>query len=594
MMARLFSSCAMIVIIATLNGCRSSSMIHEPMERTEVEGRPVAYHVVGRRGATPLLLINGGPGFDHRFHHLSPAWKQLATSRPVIFFDQPGTGESWHVGLGDPIAIADVLDSIDAVRRATGAEKVALLGHSWGGYLALAYALRHPERVERIVLANSIAPKVSATAFLFGALFPDIAVQRRGLRAENQADIDKYSRLTLAMSFYSPETRDRILSTLEGPVAYNRRLEILWSEAESRDLTEKLSEISVPVLILTGRFDANVAPRTAWSTHELIAGSQYVVFEKSGHFPMIEEPDRFARVADAFMRGAPLLTPRPLAARLGMAPRIVFDSNRDGSDEIYLMDPDGSNVRRLTNVGRKEISSRVPDWSPDGSRIVFQSNRAGRWGDLYVVDAAGGNLRQLTDTPGSSEGAPAWSPDGGSVAYVRSGIAADGTRADAQIWIIDASGANPRQVTSEGRNWYPAWSPDGATIAFASDRDGDVDVYLMGRDGANVRQLTNSDGANGGPAWSPDGSRIAFDSTRDGNYELYVIDTDGSNTRRLTYTPRRSEARPTWSPDGKQIAFNAGTEGDLETYEVCVVDVDGSNLHCLTDNGFFDAHADWK
>lgn len=302
MTARLFSYCATILILATLNGCRSSSMIHEPMERTEAGGRPVAYHVIGGGAATPLLLINGGPGFDHRFHHLSPAWEQLARQRQVIFFDQPGTGQSWQVGLDDPITIEDVLDSIDAVRRATGAEKVALLGHSWGGYLALDYALRHPERVERIVLANSIAPKVSATAFLFGALFPDIAVQRRGLRAENPADVDKYSHLTLAMSFYSPETRDRVLSALERPVAYNRRLEILWTEAESRDLTEKLREIAVPVLILTGRFDANVAPRTAWLIHELMAGSQYVVFEKSGHFPMIEEPDRFARVVDAFLK----------------------------------------------------------------------------------------------------------------------------------------------------------------------------------------------------------------------------------------------------------------------------------------------------
>ena len=116
----------------------------------------------------------------------------------------------------------------------------------------------------------------------------------------------------------------------------------------------------------------------------------------------------------------------------------------------------------------------------------------------------------------------------------------------------------------------------------------------MGRDGSNVRQLTNSDGADGGPAWSPDGSRIAFDSTRDSNYELYVIDADGSKTRRLTHTPRRSEARPTWSPDGKRIAFNAGTEGNLETHEICIIDANGSNLQCLTDNGFFDAHPDWN
>ncbi|HVR44375.1 MAG TPA: alpha/beta hydrolase-fold protein [Thermoanaerobaculia bacterium] len=275
--------------------------------------------------------------------------------------------------------------------------------------------------------------------------------------------------------------------------------------------------------------------------------------------------------------------------------QILFDSDRSGRAQIHLMDADGTNVRQLSVAGRAEWSMRFPDWSPDRRRIVFQSTERERPADLYVVDAGGGNLLQLTDTPHASEGGPAWSPDGLRIAYDRASIAEDGTRGGSHVWIVHADGSNPRALSSgESRNWYPAWSPDGSTIAFASDRDGDLDLYLMNPDGSNVRQLTDAEGADAGPSWSPDGKHIAFDSTRDGNWELYVMAADGSDVRRLTHTPNRSEARPTWSPDGRRISFNAGTEGNPGSYEICVMDTDGSNERCLTSNHWFDAHPDWS
>lgn len=275
----------------------------EPMQVVNVGTRPVAYHVLGDAEGTPLVFINGGPGFDHSFHHLSTVWERLATARRVVFFDQPGTGQSWPVGPEDVVRVDDLLLSIETIRTAIGASRVAVLGHSWGGYVALAYAIRYPDRVERLVLVSSVAPKISATEFLFGSLFPDVHAVRRGLRGENPDDVQKYIRLSLAMSFYSPENRERILAKL-GPVAYNGRQEtLLWRDAESRDLTSDLRRLTMPVLLATGRFDANVAPRTTWSIHQVVPGSQLAVFERSGHFPMIEEPDRFFAVVDKFLRG---------------------------------------------------------------------------------------------------------------------------------------------------------------------------------------------------------------------------------------------------------------------------------------------------
>ena len=274
----------------------------EKMQLAAVGARSVAYHVLGAARGTPLIFIYGGPGGDHTFHHLSTVWERLATARRVVFFDHPGTGQSWAIGPEDDAKVDDLLLSIEAVRAAIGAPRVTLLGHSWGGYVAMAFAIRHPEHVERLILVDSMAPKFSTTEFLFGALFPDVARLRRGLRAENPDDVQKYTRLTFAMSFYSPEIRDRILGKL-GPPVYNAQLERLSNDAESHDLTNGLTRLSMPVLVATGRFDANVAPRTAWSIHQTIPGSQFAVFERSGHFPMIEEPERFFAVVDGFLRG---------------------------------------------------------------------------------------------------------------------------------------------------------------------------------------------------------------------------------------------------------------------------------------------------
>jgi TolB protein len=282
---------------------------------------------------------------------------------------------------------------------------------------------------------------------------------------------------------------------------------------------------------------------------------------------------------------------------------IIFDSERNssgtGDQSIYRMAPDGSNVRQLARL--QGVTSWLPDWSPDRKRIVFSSNRTGPWDDLYVMDADGGKMRQLTDTPEASEHDAAWSPDGRHIAYDRAEIAADRTRQAAQIWIIDTDGSNARALTSgSSRNMRPAWSPDGSIIAFMSDRhaesdinlmgtdDGDLEIYVMKRDGSNIRRLTECAGTARSPAWSPDGQRIALDCGG-----LHVMNADGSNQRRVS----RGGYRPAWSPDGKEIAYNCNPYSQasliqFEQFEICVIRVDGSAFRTLTKNAVFDGHPD--
>lgn len=120
-------------------------------------------------------------------------------------------------------------------------------------------------------------------------------------------------------------------------------------------------------------------------------------------------------------------------------------------------------------------------------------------------------------------------------------------------------------------DWAPAWSPDGQTIAFVSNRDGNMEIYAVSPDGSNLRRLTSHEADDWAPAWSPDGRRIAFWSEREGGVaEVYVMDADGSNVRRIT-SGAHGDWNLAWSPDGRRIAYTR-LGGGLR--RLCVVDVE--------------------
>ena len=261
--------------------------------------------------------------------------------------------------------------------------------------------------------------------------------------------------------------------------------------------------------------------------------------------------------------------------------QIAFVSDRDGKDEIFLMDMDGDNLHQLTN---NDTNDGHPVWSPDGSTIAFASYIDSHYLEIYLMDADGGNLRRLTDND-SSDGSPAWSPDGSMIAF---NSWRDG---DGEIFLMDADGSNQRHLTNNSSyDQRPTWSPDGFTIAFDSSSTifGNKNIFLIDLDGRNLRQLTDND--NWDPVWSPDGSTIAFVSDRDGDNEIFLMDTDGENLRKLTDNDT-SEYCPVWSPDGSMIAFDSWRDGDREIF---LMDADGGNLRQLTDNDNDDEALAWS
>lgn len=256
---------------------------------------------------TPLVLVNGGPGFDHSYVHLGDSvWNQLAQNRPVVFYDQRGNGQSSELKPGQSCTLADQISDLEALRAHLAAEKIDVLGHSWGGYLVMAYAARHPEHVRRLVIVDSAAPKFSETKFLFREIFPETVAKQDGLafadtlgdRAANEESLKLY----LSMLFYSAEKRDAALPVLQKANFHKSVNEAIVADLARFDLNPELLKFNFPVLVATGRFDINVAPSVAWKIHQQIHDSSFVVFERSGHIPYCEEPDAFLRAIEGFLK----------------------------------------------------------------------------------------------------------------------------------------------------------------------------------------------------------------------------------------------------------------------------------------------------
>lgn len=264
------------------------------------------------------------------------------------------------------------------------------------------------------------------------------------------------------------------------------------------------------------------------------------------------------------------------------AGKITFTSNRDGNDEIYSMNLDGSNPVRLTNNVAIDSYSR---WSPDGSKIVFASERDGN-SEIYVMNADGTNQTRLTSNV-SFDGYPSWSPDGGKIAFAGD---RDGNR---EIYVMNADGsAQVRLTNNAATDSVAMWSPNGTKLAFHSNRDGGLmEVYVMNGDGSGQTRLTNNPATDFTPAWSADGSKIFFISDRDGNSEIYTMNADGSGQANLTNNSAWDAGSATCSPDGSKVIFVSNRDGNDEVYQM---NADGSNQMRLTNNPARERFPAWQ
>ena len=282
-----------------------------------LEQAQLYYRTIGQ--GQPILLLHGGPGFDH--HYLLPDMDRLADAFRLIYYAQRGRGPS--SGKVDPAAVSiqSEIDDLERVRAYFQLERAALLGHSWGGLLAMEYALRYPERVSHLILLNT-APASHADCVLFDqerdGKAPDDAALVRELQsglAYEEGNLEARAaanRVYFRATLRSPELLDRLMEHLQTgwtkqDVLTARAIgQRLWGEtyeSPEYDLLPRLTGLSIPTLILHGDYDF-VPVACAAHIAEAIPDAQFVVLPDCGHFSYLERPDEVRQILSAFLQDA--------------------------------------------------------------------------------------------------------------------------------------------------------------------------------------------------------------------------------------------------------------------------------------------------
>lgn len=265
------------------------------------------------------------------------------------------------------------------------------------------------------------------------------------------------------------------------------------------------------------------------------------------------------------------------AAFPGISGKIAFQTFRDGNHEIYLMNPDGTGLVRLTN---ETPFDGAPAWSADGAKLAFSSVYG-----TQVMNADGSGRYSVTTNPFDQE--PTWSPDGTRIAFTRE-VGGDND----EIHVVNVDGTGLTNISNHpDADFNPAWSPDGSKIAFTRlTVEGPTvtyAIYAMNPDGTEQEELT-SGGFIRDPDWSPDGSKIAF-----AGFGIEVMNADGSDRTRLMNTSSGQPRQPAWSPDGYEIAFTRAMD-QFGSDEVIVMNADGTDQRRLTTSPGFDGAPSWQ
>jgi L-proline amide hydrolase len=280
------------------------------------DGGRVWYRVVdavGRGRSLPLVVLHGGPGVPHDY--LEPLQRLALAGRPVVYYDQLGCGGSGPRPNGPPWTVEGFVAELEAVLRHLGLERFHLLGHSWGGMLALEFACRRPPGLAGLVAASCPASMRawSAEAERLRADLPDAV--RRGLdEHERLGLVDRDSYLALCMDYYRrhvcrldpwPECvvrafakmleRPEVYHSMNGPSDFR-----VTGTLRDWTIEDRLCLIGVPTLVTSGRYD-EATPALAERLHRGIAGSSWELFEQSAHLAHVEEPGRYLRRLEAFL-----------------------------------------------------------------------------------------------------------------------------------------------------------------------------------------------------------------------------------------------------------------------------------------------------
>ncbi|HKL17889.1 MAG TPA: alpha/beta fold hydrolase [Halalkalibaculum sp.] len=281
---------------------------------TQAEGRLIPVngtelYVKAIGSGEPVIVVHGGPVLDHSYlyHHLEP----LSKDYRLIFFDQRLSGRSSADIDSADISLNAFIEDIEALRKELNFGKVHILGHSWGGLLAMKYAIRYPDHVIKLMLINSMAPTsklwqkevavLASSSSRADSLQRQKIMQSRNFRENKPQAIEKLLELSFKNQFYDPE--NAALLDLFVPEDYMKRSRLfgnLMPYLSSYDLTDELRKLNIPTLIMYGRAEP-AADISGPVLNRLITNATFTLIDESGHFPFIEQPMKFRETVSNFI-----------------------------------------------------------------------------------------------------------------------------------------------------------------------------------------------------------------------------------------------------------------------------------------------------
>lgn len=249
--------------------------------------------------------------------------------------------------------------------------------------------------------------------------------------------------------------------------------------------------------------------------------------------------------------------------------RIAFVKKSPSAAELFTINFDGSDLRRITHYNSLTLS---PRWSPDGRRLAFTSFKDGN-PDIYLQNLESGNTEKLVSYPGLNLPG-SWSRDGARLLVTLSREGSPG------IYDMNVGNKMLQRLTRESTiNVSPVRSPDEKSIAFVSNRNGSPQIYIMDAEGGNVRRLTMEGNYNTSPAWSPKGKKIAYEGSVNGQFQIFVIDEEGGAPRQMTFE-RGDHESPSWSPDGRYLVYSVRGVG---RGRIEIINAGGGNSRVLNE-----------
>jgi len=266
--------------------------------------------------------------------------------------------------------------------------------------------------------------------------------------------------------------------------------------------------------------------------------------------------------------------------------KIAFVSASGRTQELYVVDVDGNNLRRLTYLNGL---AKNPTWSPDGKQIVFAWASADdhiMLNQLYAINANGGEPQKLLEIKGLII-TPRFSPSGSRIAVAMS------FEGNMEIYTVSAHGGKPQRLTnSNAIELFPSWSPQGDRLLFVSDRSGGPQIWMMRADGTEPHRVSYFGAYNQSPDWSPKGDKIVYSARESGGFNILMMDPDGTNTTVITQGQGFGSCEyPVFSPDGRAIAL---TSGSTKWRNIRIFNIDASYTKVLTKPGSNDKNPAWS